>query len=162
MSFFAELGYKISEGSKKVVKGVNDFAETTKLKEQITAEEKTQAELFMQLGQLLFENNPEQCRNEPFSGLTQEIFDSKETARQLKQQIESIQAADGKLCPECGEKCSEEARFCASCGSEFLCSEPEETAKVKTCTSCGDELGKDDTFCMSCGARVEDELVAVE
>lgn len=157
MSFFAELGNKISESSKKVVKGVNDFAETTKLKDQITAEGKTQAEFFSQLGQLVFNTEPEQCRSEPFSGLTQEIIASKEKVEQLRQQIEEIQAANGKICPECGERSSGEAKFCANCGSELLQPEPEPPAKEKTCAACGGVVGENDAFCMSCGAKIQDE-----
>jgi len=161
MSIFGEIGSKITESSKKVVKGVNDFAETAKLKDQIEAEKKKQATLYQQLGQLLFTKFPEQCEMEPFASTTQALTASMQTVEQLKAEVERLQASSGRTCLNCGAVCKADAVFCSSCGGALAPAPSAVKAATRFCASCGGDLNEGDTFCMNCGTRVE-ETPAVE
>jgi Na+/phosphate symporter len=70
-------------------KKAKDFAETTKLKNAISAEEKQINQYFLEIGKYVFEeerNNPES----PFAEIIGKITDSLRNIEELKRKIEEI------------------------------------------------------------------------
>lgn len=56
------------------------------------------------------------------------------------------------VCPECGEKNINDAKFCASCGYKFA---EKKEKKVMYCPNCGDEYEIGQKFCENCGFKLE-------
>ena len=58
------------------------------------------------------------------------------------------------VCPNCGEKNANDAKFCAKCGYKFA----EKQEKKKTfCPNCGDECEEGQKFCEKCGHKLINE-----
>ena len=63
------------------------------------------------------------------------------------------------ICPFCGEKIDEDAKFCPHCGSNLTevkkeAVENQEEKTTKHCLKCGRELSKEAKFCAKCGQKV--------
>ncbi|MBR0157922.1 MAG: zinc ribbon domain-containing protein [Clostridia bacterium] len=59
-----------------------------------------------------------------------------------------------KICPKCQTECSDDAVFCAKCGSDLPAAAPAEEAAPETpafCPKCGRKLEPGTTFCPGCG-----------
>jgi RNA polymerase subunit RPABC4/transcription elongation factor Spt4 len=58
---------------------------------------------------------------------------------------------DGKkVCPKCGNLCSEDAAFCSECGTSFA------AAAEPVCPKCGRKLTGKEKFCPDCGTKLTD------
>lgn len=63
-------------------------------------------------------------------------------------QIIQIRSDINMFCPNCGNKLSEGAAFCSSCGAKIQANAP------GVCTVCGAELPEGAEFCIGCGAAI--------
>lgn len=89
MAFLDKLGKKISEVADTASDKAKDFAETTKLNQAISAEEKQITQYFLDLGKFIFENekdNPES----PVAEMCSKILDSQSEIEELKRKITEI------------------------------------------------------------------------
>lgn len=89
MAFLNNLGKKISEAAGTATEKAKDFAETTKLNSEISAEEKQINQYFIDIGKMIFEqerNNPDS----PASELINKITNSLKTIEDIKRKIEEI------------------------------------------------------------------------
>lgn len=89
MAFLDKLGKKISEVADTATDKAKDFAETTKLNQAISAEEKQITQYFIDLGKFIFEkekDNPES----PVAELCSKILASQNDIEELKRKIIEI------------------------------------------------------------------------
>ncbi len=89
MAFLDKLGKKIGDAAGTASEKAKDFAETTKLNQAISAEEKQINQYFLDLGKFIFENekdNPES----PVADMCSRILASQQTIAELKQKIIEI------------------------------------------------------------------------
>ncbi|WP_019227928.1 hypothetical protein [Sedimentibacter sp. B4] len=89
MAFLDKIGKKIGDVAGSATDMAKDFAETTKLNSEISAEEKQINQLFMEIGKFIFESekdNPDSAVAE----LIGKIKLSQQTIEELKRKIEEI------------------------------------------------------------------------
>lgn len=89
MAFLEKLGKKLGDAAETASEKAKDFAETTKLNQEISAEEKQVTQYFLELGKFVFENeknNPES----PVADMCNNILESQKTIADLKQKIMEI------------------------------------------------------------------------
>nr|WP_300094842.1 hypothetical protein [Sedimentibacter sp.] len=91
MAFLDKIGKKIGDVAGSATDMAKDFAETTKLNSEISAEEKQINQLFLEIGKFIFESekeNPDSVVAEFIS----KIKASQQTIEELKRKIEEIKA----------------------------------------------------------------------
>lgn len=89
MAFLNKIGKAIGDAAGTATEKAKDFAETTKLNNTISAEEKQINQYFVEIGKYVFEqerNNPESPMAEVFGKIT----DSLRNIEELKQKITEI------------------------------------------------------------------------
>lgn len=89
MAFLDKIGKKIGDVAGSATDMAKDFAETTKLNSEISAEEKQINQLFLEIGKLIFENekeNPDSIAAEFIA----KIKSSQQSIEELKRKIEEI------------------------------------------------------------------------
>lgn len=93
MAFLDKLGKKIGEVADTASDKAKDFAETTKLNQAITAEEKQINQFFLDLGKFVFENEKYNA-DSPVKDMCDKILASQKTIDDLKQKIKGIKEED--------------------------------------------------------------------
>lgn len=89
MAFLDKIGKKIGDVAGSATDMAKDFAETTKLNSEISAEEKQINQYFLDIGKLIFEsekNNPDSAAAE----IINKIMASQQTIENIKRKIEEI------------------------------------------------------------------------
>ena len=155
MAFFDDLGKKISQTGQGAVQKTKNVAETMKINNLISEEEKNVNNNLKQIGVVYFENFSENS-DEMFSGYIENIKESKKKIEEYNEQINTIKGF-GK-CPNCGASVANDAAFCNGCGGALpkQSSPVEETVNTgKVCPNCGVNVATDDAFCNSCGKKIE-------
>lgn len=143
MSFFNDLGKKISQTSQSAVNKTKAMTETSKLNSAINGNMKRIDLAYKEIGRFYCErhmNNPEP-----------EIAEQVKLVAQLNAKIEELQAEIRKIngyinCPNCGQFIKEGDAFCTNCGTRF--SQPQETV----CPNCGYPAKTGAVFCTRCGS----------
>ena len=87
MEFFKDLGKKISSASQEVVKKTQDMADTMKLNNEISSEEKKINSAYLMIGQKYFELKSD-SPDEEFAEYINSIKSSMERIAELKQEIQ--------------------------------------------------------------------------
>ena len=111
---------KIQKFGQKTVQKVKESSETSKINSLIRAEQKTQEELFAQIGRQYFDlMSGGDAKNVPqsFSSLFASVAQSIEKVAKYQADISEIQ--NKRRCPKCGRTWSPDASFCADCGAEL-------------------------------------------
>ncbi len=91
MAFLDKLGKKIGEVADTASEKAKDFAETTKLNQAISAEEKQISKYFLDLGKYVFEkekDNPDS----PIAEICNKIVSSQNEIEELKRKIMEVKA----------------------------------------------------------------------
>ena len=57
-----------------------------------------------------------------------------------------------KICSNCGNELSENAKFCSKCGTKY------ESASGIVCQKCGHKINKDAKFCTYCGNPIKQNI----
>jgi conjugal transfer/entry exclusion protein len=89
MAFLNKIGKAIGDAAGTATEKAKDFAETTKLNNAISAEEKQINQLFMEIGKQVFmeeKNNPDS----PFAEIIGKIAESFKKIEELKNKIQEI------------------------------------------------------------------------
>jgi predicted amidophosphoribosyltransferase len=97
----------------------------------------------------VIDNRTQQLQRE-IRTLREEV--GKTTALKLESTVKSDSYIN-PICPKCGTKNSEKARFCNSCGAELEKNPPPE----RTCPSCGAKNEEGARFCNSCGVQLPEK-----
>jgi rubrerythrin len=156
MEFFKGLGNKISNASQEVVKKTKDVADTMKLNDEISTENKKINNTYNMIGQKYFELYSVSPQEE-FVELIASIKSSMNKIEELKEELRKI--GGKKLCAQCNTEIDGKSPFCPMCGAKL----PEEVEEVNveivetknSCKNCGKTLEDGAVFCQSCGTKSE-------
>lgn len=143
MSFFNDLGRKISETGQGAVNKTKTIAETSKLNSAINDCKKKIELTHSEIGIFYiskYGKNPDP-----------EISDKVEYIKELENNIQNMQEEIRKIngyikCPKCGKTVKGDAFFCDGCGERLKNPEQE-----NRCTACGAILPPNASFCTKCG-----------
>ena len=89
MAFLNKIGKAIGDAAGTASEKAKDFAETTKLNNAISTEEKQIKQYYLEIGKYVFEedrDNPES----PYAEIFSKITDSLRTIEELKRKIQEI------------------------------------------------------------------------
>lgn len=89
MAFLDKIGKKIGDVAGSATDMAKDFAETTKLNSEISAEEKQINQWFLEIGKLIFENEKENP-DSVVAEFIAKIKSSQQSIEELKRKIEEI------------------------------------------------------------------------
>ena len=158
MTFFENLGGKISQASQGTVKKAKNLADIAKYNNQRNDEEIALQAIYAQLGKAYFEQKGEQP-DEAFRDLCEKAKEIK--ARILNLDEELMRCKNIRTCPACGAKNGYSGQFCSTCGAKLPVPEVVEAeAATETealpafCQNCGIALSPGTQFCQNCGVKV--------
>ncbi|NTV79705.1 MAG: hydrogenase maturation nickel metallochaperone HypA [Clostridiales bacterium] len=116
MDFFDKMGEAISNASLHVSNKAKDFAETTKLYNQIHHYEDLIQKTYLALGKAYFEehkHNTEDVQESKIRG----ILESEERIRNLRDEIQRIKGV--VTCQNCGGEVEKTNQYCPFCGNKL-------------------------------------------
>lgn len=150
MAFLDEISKKISQTSQDVVQKTKDTAESLRLSNAVSDEEKRVQSLYQEIGKRYFELYADSCAEE-FATLVQDIKNAHTTIANYNDQIKRIKGIVS--CPNCGSDVDRNAPFCSNCGTRIVPETP--VASALRCVNCGKELAEGMAFCTNCGTKAE-------
>ena len=152
MPVFDEIGKKISSVGQNTVKAVNDFSQTTKLKDKIKAEQNAINNYYLEIGQAYFKQNADTVDG-PYAEFINQVRSRLGRIAELEREISVIQ--NKKTCLNCGAGAEMDCLFCPYCGTAFPSSLNSRVEDSDFCTKCGARLVAGADFCTVCGSAVE-------
>ena len=158
MSFFDNLGKKISDASRSAVEKTKDLAEIARLNSMIKENETQLDALYTELGEAFYNSHcndkePEFINDiKKISALIRETDECRESVLDLKGLAK---------CPYCGAEFSSDETRCPECGRAVP-----RTAKKITgsdgdrliCSVCGYHMRPGSNFCIMCGTPVKKDV----
>lgn len=151
MSFFNDLGKKISQTSQDAVNKTKAMTETTKLNGAINDCKRKIELAYKEVGRFYCEK----YMDDP----NPEIAEQVNLVKQLNEKIEELQMEIRRIngfgtCPNCGQIVKPGALFCTNCGMKFESPEPPVQKNNNVCANCGNPVAEDAAFCTNCGTPV--------
>lgn len=125
MSFFDDLGKKVSRATQTVTQKGKELAEITKLNFSVSEEEKKIDDNYTKIGKLFVQKIGDRSEGD-FLPLVNEIKASEEKISQFKAQINAIRGT--ATCEKCGAALADGAVFCTGCGTKI---KPDEDGEAK-------------------------------
>lgn len=125
MSFFDDLGKKLSQAGQTAAQKTKEIAETAKLNSQISDEEKKINEYYLQIGKLYVSLHDENHEAD-FDELIGNLHESENKVKECRQQIKDIKGV--VVCEKCGAEVSSGSAFCSTCGAPMPVVTPAEEA----------------------------------
>lgn len=124
MSFFDDLGKKLSQAGQSAAQKTKEIAETAKLNSQISDEEKKINDFYLQIGKLYVSLHDENHEAD-FDELIRSLHESENKVKECRQQIKDIKGV--VVCEKCGAEVSNGSAFCSTCGAPLPVVSPVET-----------------------------------
>lgn len=121
MSFFDDLGKKISQVAQTAVQKTKEMADVAKLNSSISDEEKRINDNYLQIGKLYVSLHDAEHEAD-FDAFIAAIHESEGKIKGYQQQIKDIKGI--VKCEKCGAEVSKDAAFCSSCGAPIPKEEP--------------------------------------
>ncbi|MBQ9833391.1 MAG: hypothetical protein IJO48_06645 [Clostridia bacterium] len=154
MSFFEQIGRKISDAGHGVAQKTQNLTEIAKLNSRISEKEKQIDALYLEIGKAYYEKNKTDVNALNYdkismvNNLTAEIAQCREDIKQIK---------GVEKCPRCGADVVANSAFCNSCGvqmSHGWKNEQPAAPAVRVCQNCNQPAKEGDLFCNCCGTRL--------
>jgi len=154
MAIFNELGKKLSQTTQNAVKGTKDLAEIARLNSQISQEQNTINDFYMQIGKKYYELNHAAVTDEDFAPACASITVSIAKIAELQYEIQKIKNI--KKCSGCGTEIAMDLAFCGTCGYDTRTDSDVMTpvSQGLTCPGCSKELEEGTAFCTGCGQKI--------
>ena len=147
MSFFEQIGKKLSDAGQGAAAQTRSFAEITRLNSAISDREKKLEALYRAIGEAYYRAH----KNDASPECAPEMAAANELSSQIAADRERIKVLRGIVsCPQCGADIPSGAQFCSVCGHKM----PLPAPKPDTCVQCGAPLSPGALFCSVCGQRV--------
>ena len=154
MAFFEQLGKRLTDAGQNVAQQTKNLADVTQLNSAISDREKKISQLYLNIGQLYYEEHKgdstaeHQEIIEEINALYAEIAQNREKIKQIKGVVK---------CPKCGADVPLNAAFCNACGTkmERAGSVSETNGAQRHCPVCHAAVSAEDAFCNNCGAKVD-------
>lgn len=156
MSFFDEIGKKLSHTGQMAVQKTKEMADVAKLNSNISDEEKKINNAYYQIGQLYVDLHSDDFEPD-FEVLITQLKEAQNNVESLKKQIQDIKGV--KRCTTCGAEIPNNATFCSSCGTAVAQQKTVDAANLIKCTSCGKMIEKGMKFCTFCGNEVVSQSI---
>lgn len=149
MSFFNDLGKKISQTSQGAVNKTRAMTETSKINGVINDSKRKIELAYKEIGSFYFEK----YGNNPDPEIAEKVSMVKELNDKINQlQIEVRRINGFATCPNCGQIIKEGFLFCTNCGMKF--EQPKPRQEEKVCKSCGYPVMEGTAFCTRCGTPI--------
>lgn len=157
MSFFEQLGKRISDAGQGVAQQTKNLAEAARLNGMISDAEKQIEQLFLTLGQSYYQKHKDDPAAED-----REILDRVGTLYgDIARYQESVSKIKGMgVCPSCGAAVPPQAAFCNTCGAKIAQDPPEAPPAPegqRLCPHCQTPIVEGNLFCVGCGAKIEEQ-----
>lgn len=157
MSFFEQLGKRISDAGQGVAQQTKNLAEAARLNGMISDAEKQIEQLFLTLGQSYYQKHKDDPAAE-----NREILDRVGTLYgDIARYQESVSKIKGMgVCPSCGAAVPPQAAFCNACGAKIAQDPPEAPPAPegqRLCPHCQTPIVEGNLFCVGCGAKIEEQ-----
>lgn len=150
MSFFDEVGKKITDVGQGTIQKTKNMADVAKLNSVISEEEQKIKSTYEQIGQIYVQK----YRQNPEPDLEAYVRAIVLSEQKIAESNHSIQELKGMVaCSKCGAMVDKDAAFCPTCGNAMPVKEKTVVA-ASFCTSCGAAVVPGQKFCVSCGAPV--------
>lgn len=154
MDFFEQLGKRLTDAGQDVAQQTKNLADVTQLNSAISDKEKRISQLYLNIGQLYYEEHKDDSTAEhqetigEINALYAEIAQNREKIKQIKGVAK---------CPRCGTDVPLNAAFCNACGTkmERTGGTSETNGAQRHCPVCHAVVGAEDAFCNNCGAKVD-------
>jgi len=123
MDVINKLVETLTDTGKGVMQKAKDFAEVSKIHNQISVEESRINAAYLSIGKRFYEENAGEVMEayiQDFSVITE----SKAKIQSLKEQLKQLKGM--YKCPQCGAEVPANSAFCSSCGAKLIVEEPKE------------------------------------
>ncbi len=147
---FENIGKKIVNAGKGVVRGTQTFSETVSLNARIDECRKNLNNCYSQLGQAYYTRAQGNIPPE-FKGIFDQIQMLNQNIIQLQEQIKIVKGI--RQCPNCGAEVPNNVMFCGNCGYSMPPVQSRGSANGPVCSNCGAPLEAGAAFCTNCGAK---------
>lgn len=155
MAFFEQLGKKLTDAGQGVAQQTKNFADVTRLNNEISTKEKRITQLYQVVGQAYYERHSDA----PAPEHEKEVAEIKALFSEIGQFREEIKQIKGIVkCPNCGADVPLQAAFCNACGAKMGAAPTQPAApseNTKICPACGAASPRDNQFCTHCGVKFE-------
>ena len=123
--FFGDLGKSITRATQKAAMRTGSLIESTKINALITAESKAVEKLYLELGELVYEQfeDGEVRTDSQILSIIDELDMHLEKISSYRAELAEVKGM--KACPSCGEIIDTDALFCPKCGVSTLTGEQE-------------------------------------
>ncbi len=155
MSFFDELGKKISDASRNAVEKTKDIAEITRLNSVIKENESQIDTLYTELGEAYYKSHCGDKTGE-FADEIKKISALIEDTERNRKSVLELKGLE--KCPYCGEEFPADETQCPECGKTV----PRTAKKINDgdgdrliCSVCGYHMRLGSNFCIMCGTPVK-------
>ena len=124
--FFGDLGKSITRATQKAAMRTGSLIESTKINAMITAESKAIEKLYLELGELVYEqyDGGEIKTSSQMSAIVDELDMHLEKISSYRTELAEVKGM--RVCPSCGEIIEMDALFCPKCGVSAVTGEAEE------------------------------------
>ena len=158
MSFFENLGKKISQAGESAVEKTKQMTEIARLNGKIDDAQKNLDKLYKQIGEIYVEKYADIAPED----LVDYISQVKNHQVELEELEKDLDFVKGYVkCESCGSLIKIGDAFCGKCGEPAPVSVKESADEDENkCPKCGKELDEDAKFCPDCGANLEEERKA--
>ncbi len=151
MSFFDQIGRKLSDVGQEVVQQSKNLTDTARINGSISEKKREISRLMQELGQnyyLKHKADPD-CEEQTY---IDRINTLSRSIAQLQTELERIKNIT--TCSVCGVPIADDALFCTSCGTPVTRTPvaPVKKEAPKYCTVCGKSIDGSSLFCCHCGA----------
>lgn len=158
MSFFENLGKKISQAGESAVEKTKQMTEIARLNGKIDDVQKNLDKLYKQIGEIYAEKYADIAPED----LVDYISQVKNYQTELDSLGKDLNLVKGFVkCDNCGSLIKIGDAFCGKCGEAApVVERPVKEDETAKCPKCGKELDEDAKFCPDCGANIEEEKKA--
>ena len=149
MSFFDEVGKKITDVGQGTIQKTKNMADTAKLNSVISDEESKIKNTCEQIGRIYMQK----YRQNPDPDLEPYVKAVVLSEQKIAECNHSIQELKGMIaCSKCGTMVDKDAAFCPACGNAMPVKQKPVVAGY--CTACGAAIVPGQKFCVSCGTPI--------
>lgn len=159
MSFFENLGKKISQAGGSAVEKTKQMTEIARLNGKIDDTQKNLDKLYKQIGEIYAEKYSDIAPED----LVDYISQVKNYQTELDNLGKELNLVKGFVkCDNCGSLIKIGDAFCGKCGEAApMVERPVKENDTPACPKCGKELDDEAKFCPECGANIEEEKKAL-
>lgn len=154
MSFFDEVGKKITDVSQETIQKTRNMADTAKMNSAISDEQQKIKFAQGEIGRIYMQKH----RNDPeleVADFVSQIILAEQKIAELNRTIQELKGMSE--CPKCKGMVDKEALFCPLCGNAMP--KKEQPAVTSYCTACGAAVVEGQRFCVACGTPVNTGMV---